>query len=163
MDKQKQIEEMAKLLDGYFSTKSKCPFDKKCPYLGGSVRFTCSDCLRAYTIYNAGYRKIPEGVVVLTAEQFSDYLTLKDSHKNTVERCEKLQADNERLYKNIGKFKDVVRKETAEKFAKAVSQIICDNTYPYFDKDGKPVNIWKAVVGYDKIDEILKKITEVFK
>lgn len=52
------------------------------------------------------------------------------------------------------------RKETAEKFAERVSQAIVDNTYPSFDKDGKPVNIWKAVMGYDRIDEICKEITE---
>lgn len=52
------------------------------------------------------------------------------------------------------------RKETAEKFAEKVSQAIVDNTYPYFDKNGKPVNIWRAIVGYDKIDEICKEIVE---
>ena len=54
---------------------------------------------------------------MLTREEYSDYLVMKDAHQNAIERCEKLQADNERLYKNIGKFKDAVRKETAEKFA----------------------------------------------
>ena len=51
-------------------------------------------------------------------------------------------------------------KALAEKFAEKVSQAIVDNTYPYFDKDGKPVNIWKAVLGFDNIDEIAKEITE---
>ena len=43
-------------------------------------------------------------------------------------------------------------KESAEK----LKQAICDNTYPYFDKNGKPVNIWNAD-GFDKIDERVKE------
>ena len=57
------------------------------------------------------------------------------------------------------KQKKKASRETAEKFAKKVAQAICDNTYPSFDKDGKPVNIWNAVTGYDRIDEIAKEIT----
>ena len=97
-----------------------------------------------------GFCKIPENAVVLTAEQFSDYLTLKDSHKNAVERCEKLQADNERLYKNIGKFKDVVRKETAEKFAERLKTECFDGGI-----DDKWVS-----VSFSRLDEICKEITE---
>ncbi len=47
-------------------------------------------------------------------------------------------------------------KDAAEK----ITQAIVDNTYPYFDKDGKPVNIWKAKEGYNSIDEIAKGLTE---
>ena len=52
--------------------------------------------------------------------------------------------------------KENVREETAKEFAEKLKQAICDNTYPYFDKDGKPVNIWNTD-GFDKIDELLKK------
>jgi hypothetical protein len=163
MDKQNQIKEMARICREHRNPTETCIYPESedcrtdCELYNPDI--SCRWTKTATALYDAGYRKI-QGAVVLTAEQFSDYLTLKDSHKNAVERCEKLQSDNERLYKNIGKFKDIVRKKTAEKFAKAVAQIICDNTYPYFDKDGKPVNIWKTVVGCDKIDEICKEITE---
>ena len=49
-----------------------------------------------------------------------------------------------------------VRKETAKEFAEKVKQAIVDNTYPYFDKNGKPVNIWNTD-GFDRIDELLKE------
>lgn len=131
MDK-KMIEEMAKIIDNNHG-------------------FIVSSVETAQALYNAGYRKIPEGAVVLTAEQFSDYLTLKSSHKNAVERCEKLQSDNERLYKNIGKFKDIVRKEMAEKFAERLKEVL-GSRFNYIDSLIK-----------SKIDEVCKEITEVSK
>ena len=133
MDKQKQIEEMAKLLDGYWSTKSKCPFDKKCPYLGGSVRFTCNDCLRAYTIYNAGYRKIPENAVVLTREEL-------ERHKGFSR--EEVDEISETAIKNS-------RKETAEKFAERVKMAF------YYEFDELIPSIMA-----DKIDEICKELVD---
>ena len=36
-----------------------------------------------------------------------------------------------------------------------ISKLIIDNTYPSFDKDGKPVSIWNAD-GYKRIEELLK-------
>ena len=76
-------------------------------------------------------------------EEHSDYLVMKDAHQNAIERCEKLQADNERLYKNIGKFKDAVRKETEEKFAKMLKE--------EFDYDE---------ILCSTVDRIVKEITE---
>lgn len=48
------------------------------------------------------------------------------------------------------------RKEAVKEFAEKLKQAICDNTYPYFDKNGKPVNIWNTD-GFDKIDELLRR------
>lgn len=49
--------------------------------------------------------------------------------------------------------------EVLKEFAKKIKQTICDNTYPYFDKDGKPCSIWNTD-GFDKIDELLKEYTK---
>ena len=38
-----------------------------------------------------------------------------------------------------------------------ISKLIVDNTYPYFDKDGKPVIIWNAD-GYRMIEQRLKEM-----
>jgi hypothetical protein len=152
MDKQKQIEGIAKLLDGYWSTKSKCPFDKKCPYLGGSVRFTCNDCLRAYTIYNAGYRKIPENAVVLmgteTEQRFEDLMVAFDEMgfmPNTTHPFpeEYVETWKQRLIFVFGQ----LRKETAEKFAERVKMAF------YYEFDELIPSIME-----DKIDEICKEI-----
>ena len=46
--------------------------------------------------------------------------------------------------------------QAVKEFAEKVEQAIVDNTYPYFDKNGKPVNIWNTE-GFDKIDKLLKE------
>lgn len=51
---------------------------------------------------------------------------------------------------------DVTVAKAVKEFAEKLKQAISDNTYPYFDKNGKPVNIWNTD-GFDKIDELLKE------
>ena len=51
---------------------------------------------------------------------------------------------------------DVTVAKTRKEFAEKLKQAISDNTYPYFDINGKPVNIWNTD-GFDKIDELLKE------
>ena len=50
------------------------------------------------------------------------------------------------------------RADTVRKMQERLKQAICDNTYPDFNKDGKPVNVWNAKTGYDLIDQIAKEI-----
>ena len=54
---------------------------------------------------------------------------------------------------------DVTVAKARKEFAEKLKQAICDNTYPYFDKNGKPVNIWNTD-GFDKIDELLREYEE---
>ena len=138
----KQIEENGKELYNDLSSIMSEEYEKR-------MLITPSYC--AEKMSEKGYRKIPEGAVVLTREAYSDYLVMKDDHQNAIERCAKLQADNERLYKNIGKFKDAVRKETAEKYHTKVNEAI--DSVPNATKEF--VEAWKA-----KNDEIAKEITE---
>ena len=106
--------------------------------------------LRGYAeyLYNAGYRKIPEGAVVLTSEMYSDYLITQTNNAYLEEQVKKLQGDNERLYKNIGKFKDAVRKETAEKIAERAKE------------EAFVVFMGEPIIRASKIDEICKELTE---
>lgn len=123
-DKEKQLEEMAKVLSTVKRCKalalSEC-IKKKCeyPHYEG---VTCIAEHQAEKFYEQGYRKIPEGSVVLTNDEYSDYLILKDKYAHAKERNERLQADNERLYKNLGKFKESVQKETAEKILQIIKE-----------------------------------------
>ena len=133
---QKQIEEMAKVIEEAMAKARRT--------LGGHNNIAM---FYATMLSNAGYCKIPEGAVVLTREEYENLQALKGDYVKGYEA-------------GVDEGWDNARKETAEKFAEMVSQAIVDNTYPYFDKDGKPVNIWKAVVGFDTIDEIAKEITE---
>lgn len=97
MDKQKQIEEMAR------------DFGDKKGYDCRVITDCCKECILrcdcmpysyAEGAYNAGYRKIPENAVVLTREQYEKDLAIE---------------------RELGERKaSRARKETAEKFAERV-------------------------------------------
>lgn len=123
MDKQKQIEEMARIIcknganDG---DCDKCGFHKKC--------YKFKD---AGSLYNAGYRKINEGAVVLTREDMSKYA--KDciaGQETGLDIINALIARAERYKEQAKK----VRKETAEKFAERLKEKLkgC-SPFAYFD------------------------------
>ena len=46
----------------------------------------------------------------------------------------------------------------ANKIIEAIKMAVCENTYPYFDKNGKPVNVWKAKEGYDALDALMVEV-----
>lgn len=144
MDKQKQIEEMDEIA------------------LKNTMSYTCAKQI-AMNFYNAGYRKINEGVVVLAGtakeEHFVDLLTEFDEMGfyplTTCANAEEYTKDwKRRMLYAIGQ----LRKETAEEFAeKARLKTIMV---------AKPLNGF--VIGNDieeaiflsDIDEICKEITE---
>lgn len=64
-----------------------------------------------------------------------------------------LASDTQKAYKEGY---EKARENAVKEFAEKLKQAICDNTYPYFDKNGKPVNIWNTD-GFDNIDELLKE------
>lgn len=63
MDKQKQIEEMAKVLDG------DCGECYTCKYFE-SRGINCTYLLGAEYLYNAGYRKIQDNEIVITKDEY---------------------------------------------------------------------------------------------
>ena len=109
MNKQKQIEEMAKdIAQATFEATQECLGTEceNCRHWIGFSREGCKDCYKAEYLYDLGYRKIPEGSVVLS----------KEEHKSLV-------------YWE-GKFDELIRlataaacKETAEKFAEMAKKI----------------------------------------
>ena len=136
-DKQKQIEEMASFLIGKAVTGADSTKVLRLGYL--TVREISE------TLYNAGYRKIPEGAVVLTREEHIQML--KD-----------LANSNEIAYlSGYGKGST----ETAEKFAERLKkEFMGVREYSYRDTGtawGEP-----CIGGFinNKIDEICKEITE---
>ena len=117
------------------------------------IRFEtgCSDCPYRYRCI-ALYR---DALNIIT-EQEKEIDALK-------EKCEELrnekwdaQDDLDCYYDEmLNKIKQAKIKAVKD-FAEKLKQAICDNTYPYFDKNRKPVNIWNTD-GFDKIDELLKE------
>lgn len=79
------------------------------------------------------------------------------------QKCESLSIELEAMRTSANSYKmhyEKARQEVAREIFDNVEKIILENTYPYFDKDGKPCNIWKAKSGYDALAELKKKYTE---
>ena len=46
--------------------------------------------------------------------------------------------------------------DLCKKIVNAVQDTICKNTTPDFDKDGRPINVWEALPGYDEIKSVIE-------
>lgn len=145
MDEKKQIEEMAKDIKELYYREilySVLPFDKD------------SYDVLAEKLYKRGYQNCKDKVV-LTREEYSDYLILQQNHEFIRERAKELQADNERLYKNLGKFKDIARKETAREIIETAKFLIEErNGMDGFDLEDVSVD---GVIVSEVFDELAKQ------
>ena len=135
---QEQIEKMAIDLEEEFvlcGTLSSC----------GTKR--CSQCFSKY-LYEQGYRKLPDGAVILTPEERDE--EMKEINKTLAERDE-LKAENERLKEVIADQNELCWncnksvKEFAEKLRKKVISL---NVWEFGEID---------VIDVDDIDELLKE------
>lgn len=165
MDKQKEIEEMAKDLHSTHAVSAICS-GKDCNHCKhASLKrfddYTCIDLDLAEALYNADYRKIPKNAVVITKK---DRERLNDVLRGALQRAEKWE-------KLCGiKIKETI-KETAEKFAERLKEALGEFFDDNGDNDGK---ISKAiclieiigvvakngeVISLGLIDEIAKEIT----
>ena len=147
MDKQKQINELEKDIAVRMAMAKG---------VAGSMNNGVEGWLGKYLI-EKGWIKPAENAVVLTSERYSDYLITQTNNAYLEEQVKKLQGDNERLYKNIGKFKDTVRKETAEKFAEMAKNAIVNMKWERDDTHIKLVTQEACLIA---IDEICKELSE---
>ena len=110
MDKQKQIEEMAKYCCNVCEMSWGCD-DGCCAEKGQDGYKNCGLAKEtAEKLYNAGYRKIPENAVIVPDMAGKDFYTVEKSEWD----------------KMVQGAKDIIRatrKETAEKFAEKVKEI----------------------------------------
>lgn len=97
-----------------------------------------------------------EELIDLARKRSEDYQFIPDEwYKAVGDRLESLSKINKILVSNnyINSIKIQAYKEIAELFKNG----ICRNTYPDFDKNGKPVIIFKVKTGYELIDDILNE------
>lgn len=161
MDKQKQIEEMAKhgCYDGCASG-----LRKFCEEYDGKP---CKNMVRiASGLYEQGYRKIPESAVVLTREEYKNmqFVTEFIGTKQKIGACDfnRVFLQHERK----------ICKETAEKFAERLKEKLNEWLEDNEDLNGK-INFGIAqieligvesldgeIISESLIDEICKEITE---
>jgi hypothetical protein len=172
--KQKQIEEIKRIIDDRCEAKLGQVHTNN-----GNVTKTVDTSLIAKDIYNAGYRKIPEGGVVLTKEEAEQvYGTVKNhgellkdlQEAKSVFEKEMEEAQKE-FVKHFEEHEKELRKETAEKFAEKLkgklSEWLDDNEDLNFKID-KGIAIIELigveslegeVIAEGLIDEICKEIT----
>ena len=157
MDKEKQIEEMAKIiradykewLDVTGCIPQGTSYYAEC--LGGAI-----DC--AELLYNAGYRKIPENAVVLTGEEYEKLNNAVDSVQVAVSSFTRLETLYKIKCKELELAEEKTRKETAEKFANSIENIL---KQPFEGKTEKQEYQHKGMEeGLRMALEICKEITE---
>lgn len=113
MDKQKQIEEMAKEVEkSYTAYRGFCPHK---PTVCSTIK-SCVYCNIATHLIEQGYRKITEGAVVLTREEYDELQVGKDFNYGYHSGEINMTA----YYENIRL--PELRKETAEKFAEKLKE-----------------------------------------
>lgn len=154
MDKQKQIEEMAKEVEkSYTAYRGFCPHK---PTVCSTIK-SCVYCNIATHLIEQGYRKITEGAVVLTREELEER-DCKNHHEGYKTGVAGMQEQVEALHKVLNERKaeveKYVRKETAEKFAEMYKELL--------DKQEKgwSANMIWIITAKNCIDEICKEITE---
>ena len=82
--------------------------------------------------------------------------------KYALDLINRQKAEIERLERDAFTYK--IRWAKAEAYKEcieAVKNIICDNTYPDFDENGKAVCVWRAEA-YREIDNILNRLEESY-
>ena len=138
MDKQKQIEEMARdLCNRYSEVTERCRIDHY------GCNYTCGYYDNAKTLYDKGYRKIPENAVVLTREEYETYTFIKRKwgNQDAIKWSELVDG----LYEFAREFS----KETAEKFAEMLKE------YAIYSKRNGATYYSIEVA---ELDEIVKEI-----
>lgn len=94
---------------------------------------------------------LKQKVEVVYADFMKDYECLKEELDGVYKELAELRAEIERLQKAIVSINHI---------AKKLTQAICDNTYPDFNRDGLPVNVWKAQEGYKAVDALVEQIAK---
>ena len=133
MDKQKQIEEMAKVIHNSNEHR-----------YADWIDYTNADLSTALKLYNAGYRKIPENAVVLTNEKLE-----LGEYKDEVQVMNMTRQTYDAILAQA-------RKETAEKFAERAKGFINKHKSPVGGNDFV-VNVEQLISG---IDQICKELSE---
>ena len=139
MDKQKQIEEMAKVVQRNMCGDKPC---EECNYHGFKTKILpryCEVYLIAEKLFNAGYRKIPDGAVVLTREEYD-------------ELCCSVGISREEVDRVVDLVEKDTRKETAEKFAGSLKGL--------FPIDEVMLHLLPHEQLHKAIDEICKELSE---
>lgn len=122
MNKDQQIEEMAKIVDEYFEVYDTTPKEIAESLYEAGYRKAGPICVGKPTgdegKMEPFYQKVEDEKVYLSKEEYSDYLTTKLNYEFVKSANEQLQIDSRRLYSNLAKYKEAVQIKTAKEIFK---------------------------------------------
>ena len=159
MDKQKQIEEMAKVLLEASCKGSEC---ENCAFVK-SVKEAKETCVCLKALYKAGYRKIPENAVVLSKEEqmardYECYNLGYETHRQESQKREDYIKTLEYHINDLERALIIARKGTAEKFAERLKEKLEENS-PFVGYDLEDLEFDGETI-QECIDEICEELSE---
>lgn len=176
MNKEEQIKEIEQFIYDYVDSKQ----TEKVYLFSSRVNELAKPFVHnkgiAEALYNAGYRKVPDGAVILTPEERDEELKacnekqaeleakieiLKIQNNNLEIAFDRLNARSERFESNMKSVLEIEKRNAVEEFAKKVKEYINNKVIADFD-DSESVQYY--TIDLDEfeceIDEILKELTE---
>lgn len=155
IDKKEQIKKMATIIGNVK------------PFYVGTI---------AETLYKEGYRKVPDGAIILTPEERDEELKacnekqakleaeieiLKIQNKNLEIAFDRLEARSELFESNMKNVLEIEKKNAVKEFADKVKEYINNKVIADFD-DSESVKYYTIDLDEfeSEIDELLKEFTE---
>lgn len=159
MNKEEQKKEMATLLCGE-NVNGICNWDYE-PCTGTCV-FYQQD---AENIYNAGYRKVPNGAVIIPAEErdeemkeINKMLAERDELKEEIERLKSEINDYKQRYKNSEERYITLTRTAVESIEKKIKNAKIDVLNKVKSLSIYDINYLDSYVLIDDIDELIKAV-----
>lgn len=81
---------------------------------------------------------------------------LLSERSRLTEENAKIGIENFNLICELSRIKEGIVRSMQQRLKEAV----CNNTYPDVNKEGKPINVWKAKTGYATIDQIASGVID---
>ena len=154
MTKQKQIEEMARAMCNRSIYEDTCVIDKNPCYYSN-----CSWKTQAEALYNAGYRKVPDGAVIIPAEERDGEMKAYNEERAELEReIEKLKIQLAQANAGIVNCSGckLVEINAVRAFAEKLKEI-CVSKRKFIDIDDEEEYYFDGAVTITEIDELLKE------
>lgn len=176
MNKEEQIKEIEQFIYDYVDSKQ----TEKVYLCSSRVNELAKPFVHnkgvANALYNAGYRKVPDGAVILMPKERDEELKacnekqaeleakieiLKIQNNNLEIAFDRLNARSERFESNMKSVLEIEKRNAVEEFTKKVKEYINNKVIADFD-DSESVQYY--TIDLDEfeceIDEILKELTE---
>lgn len=144
-DSRDEIASMAKCIYDY--AKTTVSYESRITQRNLAQGFLAAVNRCANFLYYKGYHRVPDGAMVLNADEVSDYKLLKNNYEHVKEEALRLKNDNDRIYYNLSVVLDYQKKRTLEKVFTDMYELVSEA-----ENNGKQV-----IVTVNDIKEIAKR------